>query len=100
MAVEHFKVMVVPNQVYRNIGAVVGNSLKIRQKLKKDNTAVHGTLACLQSFNMAELQRVLHLIDSLLQRLNMGGEQQVVRLDNNDRQIDNLRHCVRQRSKL
>ena len=77
-----------------DVGAMVGDTLVVGQKIVEDEALAERAQALLQAVNMVELQLVAEVVDQLLERLNAGRQLQIVI----DKGTDGRGQDLRQRS--
>ena len=81
--------------VNRNVGTVVGNTLKIGKQVREHKTELYRTFAALKSFNMARLKCILKVIDNLFKRFNVGRTVCIVIYKRIDCDVKNFYRCIR-----
>ena len=88
----HIKSLVTRNLDYAagDIRAVVGNTLKVVEKVRKNKSMLYRTLALLKSENMIELDLITEVVNYLLKGLNVGSELQIVIYKSSIGDIENL----------
>ena len=83
-----------------DVGAVVGNALKICEDVGKDETKRRGAFTALQTADVAVTKRVLQIVHDLLQRVDAIGRGDIQLGEGANRKRRNFADCAEHDFKL